>query len=110
MSVRPLTGQVLVWVLPPEQRTASGIELPQRRLSAEEVQERNHHPEPPPPDIGIVESIGPWPALKNGLRVLPPFSVGAKVVIRNGSGQQLSRGIGERLRMVKTEQILAVLA
>lgn len=108
--IRPMTGCVLIQLEPPEQRTASGIELPQRRLTPEEVQERNHRPEPPPPDIGTVLAIGPWPTLANGLKVLPPFSPGAKVLVREGSGQKLRRNIGERLKLVRTDDVLAVLS
>ena len=107
--IRPLSGCILLRILPPELRTDSGIELPQRSLSPEEVQERNHSPEPPPPQIGIVEAIGPWPRLEKGLAVLPPFGPGAKVLVREGSGQKLNRGIGERLKLVRTEDVLAVL-
>jgi co-chaperonin GroES (HSP10) len=107
--VRPLSGQVLVQVLPPETRSAGGIEFPQVSLSAEEVSIRNRAPTPLPPQIGIVEAIGPWPRLKNGLQVLPPFVVGAKVVFRPGSGQDCARGIGERLKLIRIRDLLAVL-
>lgn len=108
-QVRPLTGQVLVQVLPPETRSAGGIEFPQVTLSPEEVAVRNRAPTPPPPGIGIVEAIGLWPTLKNGLKVLPPFVVGAKVVFRTGSGQDCARGIGERLKLIRISDLLAVL-
>ena len=107
--VRPLTGQVLVQIVPRETCSAGGIELPQVSLSAEEVSIRNRKPEPPPPQIGIVEAIGPWPALANGLRLLPPFAVGARVLVRPGSGQNCARGIGERLKLMRTDDVLAVL-
>lgn len=107
--IRPLSGQVLIRVLPPETRSSGGIEIPQRRKSPEEVQQDNHHPEPPPPQIGVVEAIGPWPRLKNGMAVLPPFPPGAKVLVREGSGAKLNRGIGERLKLIRTDDVLAVL-
>lgn len=107
--IKPLTGHILLRILPPESRTASGIELPQVTLSPDEVQFRSRNPSPPPPDIGIVEAIGPWPRLKNGLALLPPFGPGAKVLVREGTGAKLNRGIGERLKLVRTRDILAVL-
>lgn len=107
--IRPLTGQILLRILPRETISPGGIEFPQRHLSPEEVQERNHNPEPPPPDIGIVEAIGPWPRLKNGLAVPPPFPAGAKVLVREGSGQKLNRDVGERLKLVRNEDVLAVI-
>ncbi len=108
MKVRPLTGQVLIRVLPPQQRTDSGIELPQVTLSAEERQQRSHHPEPPPPDIGIVEAVGPWQRKANGY-VMPPVQVGAKVVVREGSGIKCNRNIGEKLKLIRNEDLLAVI-
>lgn len=107
--IRPLTGQILITLVPREERTASGIELPNVTLSPDEVQFRSRAPEPPPPEIGVVEAIGPWP-IKGGKYDLPPFGIGAKVVVRPGAGQKLSRGIGERLKLVSTDQVLAVLS
>jgi chaperonin GroES len=107
--IRPLTGQVLLRIVPPEARTASGIELPQHTLTPEEVQERNHHPEPPPPDVCLVEAIGPWRKTNDGKMIPPPFPPGSKVIVREGSGLKLHRDIGERLKLVHTDDILAVL-
>lgn len=107
--IRPLSGCILLRIIPPETRTDSGIELPQRTVTPEEQQQLNHKPEPPPPQIGIVEAIGPWPRLENGLALLPPFGPGVKVLVREGSGQKINRGIGERLKLVRTSDVLAVL-
>ena len=107
--IRPLTGQVLLRIIPPQAQSDGGITIPQRTLSAEEVQERNHHPEPPPPDVGIVEAIGPWPRLKNGMMIPPPFPPGSKVLVREASGQKLNRDVGERLKLVRVSDVLAVL-
>ena len=107
--IRPLTNQVLVRVLPREAEINSPIIAPEVHLSADEVQERNHHPKPPPPDIGIVEAIGPWPRLANGLAVLPDFPPGAKVVFRRGAGQDLERNPGERMKILMMRDVLAVL-
>lgn len=108
--IRPLTGQILLRILPRETISSGGIAFPQRHLSPEEVQERNHNPEPPPPDFGEVLAIGPWPRLKNGLALPPPFPAGAKVIVREGSGQKLSRDVGERLKLVRNEDVLAVIS
>lgn len=107
--IRPLTNQILIRIIPPTQ-SEGGITLPQHTLSAEEVQERNHNPQPPPPEIGFVEAIGPWPRLKNGMAVPPPFPPGVKVLVREGSGTKLNRGIGERLKLVRMQDVLAVLS
>lgn len=108
--IRPMSGQVLLRILPPETRSKGGIELPQHRLSPEEQMERNHHPEPPPPEMAYVEAIGPWKRLKNGLAQLPPFPAGSTVLIRPSSGQELSRNVNEKLRLVRVEDVLAVLS
>ncbi len=107
--IRPLSEQVLLRILPPKERSEGGIELPQRRISAEEQTQLNHHPEPPPPDVGEIMAIGPWKKLANGMMVPPPFPPGAKVLVREGSGQKLSRDVGENLKLVHTRDILAVL-
>lgn len=110
MRVRPLTGQVLVKIDPRESRSQGGIEIPNVTLSADEVQLRSHNPTKPPPEIGTVEAIGPWPKLSNGKLDMPAFAVGAKVVVRQGSGINCHRNIGERLKLMKVGDVLAVLS
>ena len=107
--IRPLTNQVLLRILPPEKYSSGGIEIPQRRIGPEEQQQLNHNPQPPPPDVATVEAIGPWRTLANGMKVPPPFPPGSKVLVREGSGVKLHRDVGERLRLVHTDDILAVL-
>lgn len=106
--IRPLTNQVLVRILPKE-RSEGGIQFPQRHKSPEEVQEENHHPEPPPPVKGKVLAIGPWKRLHNGLAVPPPFPAGSTVLMRDGSGQKLTYGVDDKLRLVNVDDLLAVL-
>jgi co-chaperonin GroES (HSP10) len=107
--IRPLTGQILLRILPPKERSEGGIELHQHTVTPQEQEQLNHHPEPPPPDVGIVEAIGPWKVLKNGMMVPPPFPPGSKVLVREGSGQKLSRNVGEKLKLVRLDDVLAVL-
>ena len=112
MNVRPLTGQALIQLLPPERESAGGIVFPQRHRSAEEKQEAaRKDPESmkEPPGQGIVVAIGPWRRSPNGYGILPDFGVGARVVIGAYSGQQLRRGIGERLKLVNCDDVLAVI-
>ncbi len=108
--IRPLTGQVLLRVLPRDTHSQGGIEFPQRHITPEEQQELNHHPEPPPPDLCYVEAVGPWPILKCGLALPPPFPAGATVLVREASGQKLSRDVGERLKLCHVRDVLAVLS
>jgi chaperonin GroES len=109
MTIKPLTGQVLVEIIPSEKRSAGGIDLPDHTMSPEENQEAAHRPTMPPGITGFVVAIGPWPKLSNGMALMPEFGVGARVVLSRGAGLDLQRGIGERLKMVHQSQVLAVL-
>ena len=109
MTIRPLTGQVLVEILPADKRSAGGIDLPDHTMSPEENQQAARQPTMPPGLTGVVKAIGPWPKLANGFALMPEFGVGARVVIGRGAGLDLQRGIGERLKMVRNEQVLAIL-
>lgn len=111
MKLKPLTGQVLVQLDGPERFADMGelLMLPQRTISPEEHQQAARNPTMPPGLTGVVKAIGPWPKLSNGMALLPEFGVGARVVIGNRAGLDLQRGIGERLKMVRNDQVLAVL-
>jgi co-chaperonin GroES (HSP10) len=109
-KITPLTGQVLVEILPADKFSAGGIEIPEHTMSPEENQLAARNPSPPPPVQGIVRAIGAWPKIKNGMALLPEFGIGARVLIRAMSGIEMCRGIGERLKMVRTEDVLAVLS
>ena len=108
MKIKPLPGQALIEVLPSEKISAGGIAFPEHTLSPEERQS-DHRPTMPPPLTGIVREIGAWPKLKNGMAVMPEFGIGSKVVVGFNAGLQLERGIGQRLRMVLQQEVLAVL-
>ncbi|HUD74791.1 MAG TPA: hypothetical protein VMQ76_06940 [Terracidiphilus sp.] len=109
MNIKPLPGQVLVEILPDDKRTAGGIELPEHTPSPEENQEAARRPEMPIGLTGVVRAIGQWPKLANGKALMPEFGVGARVVLSRCAGLDLQRGIGERLKMVRNDQVLAVL-
>jgi co-chaperonin GroES (HSP10) len=107
--IKPLPGQVLVEILPADTRSAGGIELPQHTPSPEENQQAAHRPSAPRGLTGVVKAIGAWPKLSNGMALMPEFGVGARVVIGPHAGLDMSRGNGERLKMVHQSQVLAVL-
>lgn len=109
MRVKPLTGQVLIQLLPEEKQSAGGIELPDHTLSPEEVQEQHRHPTPPPGIRGRVVEIGPWPRLRNGMCLLPEFGRGSVVVIPPRAGIEMDWQSQRRLKMVKQSDVLAVL-
>lgn len=110
MKVRPLTGQVLIEILPHDKVSPGGIEIPQRSLSPEEVQDRHLNPEKPKPWFGVVRAIGKWPPLKCGKLLLPEYGLNAKVVIRHNAGTPFQDGTERKLRMVKQGDVLAVLS
>lgn len=107
--IRPLQGQVLVRIIPKVgSKTVGGIEIPAHTVTPEEQQELNHNPRPPEPILGKVQAIGPWKKLDNGLAMPPPFPAGATILMRPGSGKDLSYGAGDKWKLVNTEDILAV--
>lgn len=107
-KVQPLTGQVLIEVLPEDAKSPGGIDLPNRGLSAEEVQERHQNPEKPPGAYGIVRAIGPWPKLKCGLALMPEYGMGAKVFFNPLRGIAMQWDTTRKLRMIMQEDVLAV--
>ena len=109
MTIKPLCGQVLVELDAPDKFTAGGIEIPGYTLSPEDHQQAARRPTPPPGVTGIVKSIGAWPKTRSGLARMPEFGVGAKVIIGPHTGLEMQRSLGERMKMVRNEQVLAVL-
>lgn len=111
MRIKPLTGQVLIEVLPPDTKSPGGVDLPDERpLSPDLVQEQNRNPEKPAKHhIGIVREVGQWPKLRNGMLNMPEFGKGAKVVFNPFRGQQMTLA-GKSLRMMQLEDVLAVLS
>lgn len=110
-KLKPLTGQVLVEVLPPDTVSPSGIHLPQNvPVSADIVQESHSDPEKPAKNnLGIVRSIGAWPKLPCGLALLPEFRVGQRVYFNPFRGKSL-RSNGRMMRLIRQEDVLAVVS
>lgn len=110
MKVKPLTGQVLIEVLPAPDTSDGGVALPpDASLSPEVVQEQSRNPEKPSKNnIGIVREIGPWPKLRNGMARMPEYGLGARVLFNPWRGTAMQRNIGERFRMVRQEDVLAI--
>jgi co-chaperonin GroES (HSP10) len=109
MRVKPFTGQVLIALDGRQTQSPYGIALPEHTLSPEEQQELDHHPTPPGPLTGTVREIGPWPKLKNGMAVMPPFGVGARVLIPRYGGIEMHMDVYGRFKMVMLEDVLALL-
>ncbi len=100
--IKPLTGQVLVELLPPDSKTETGLFIP-------DVAQNSPRGEKSKPFKAIVVEIGPWPKTKQGYAVLPPFGIGATVLCSAYSGTKLTRNVSERLLLVRSDDVLAVL-
>lgn len=100
--IKPLRNQVLIEVLPPDDTTHGGIVIP------EQIREGSKD-EKKPVLKGRVLAIGPWRKTKQGLAVLPDFFAGQTVVISPYRGVQVGKYVSERMRLVRTEDVLAVI-
>lgn len=109
MRVKPLTGQVLVEIIPEDKKSSGGIDLPEHTLSPEEVQDTHHNPQKPPGVLALVAEIGPWPLTKNGLLQMPEFGRGSTVVIPPHCGTEINWHYGCRLKMLQQSDVLAVI-
>lgn len=107
-KIKPLTGQALVELLPHDRLTTGGIEIPERCLSPEEVQDRHLNPDKPKPWFGVVREIGAWPRLRCGKLAMPEFGLGSKVIIRHNSGTEIHYHERVKLRVVQQSDVLAV--
>lgn len=96
-NIRPFQGQVLVEMLPSDAFTQGGLEIPDKAKEK--------------PQEGIVRRIGTWRQARKSRSLIPyDFRVGDKVLVdRRSWGPIIDRHIGERFRLVKADQILAVL-
>lgn len=102
MSIRPLTGQVLIRILPNPPESYGGIVLPDLafdRIPGEKAKPRR----------GLVIATGPWKKTKQGFCVLPDFKPGDTVLVSEYLGTKLTRAIGENLRLCRVEDVLALL-
>ena len=89
MNIVPLTGQVLVEILP-NSDTIGGIVIP------DGVKVRDASGKLPCVR-GVVRRLGRWPQKPNGLAVLPEFSPNDIVLLSHYIGQKLHR-LGDRNR------------
>ena len=93
MAVKPLEDRILVRPLEAEDKTASGIYLPE---SAKEK-----------PMQGTVIAMGPGKLLDNGERVTPSVSTGDTVVYSKYAGTDIKLGSDEYV-LLSEKDILAV--
>ena len=100
--IRPLTGQALIQLLPPDEKTDGGLFVP-------EIVHDNPNGEKAKPRRGIVIAVGHWRQTKEGFAILPDFKPGETVLLSEYAGTKLTRAIGENLRLCRVDDVLAVL-
>lgn len=92
--LRPLQGQVLVQFLEPDDWQGA-IYLPDKAREN--------------PKQAIVRRIGIWKQARKSRGLIPyDFKVGDRVIVHPEAGTGIRRNIGERLRMVSSDQIEAI--
>lgn len=93
VSVKPLSGYVLVEPSLAESKTASGLYLP------ETAQEK--------PAMGTVVAVGDDLILENGKTVRSPVGVGDKVYFKKWGGDEIKVD-GRELKLVKFDDLMAL--
>lgn len=102
MRIRPRKGQVLIELLPPDEKTTSGLFIPPIANGHEKGEKAR-------PVKGLVVEIGAFRETRAGFGILPPFGVGSKVIVSPYLGTRLDHAIGNRLFLVDSDHVLAVL-
>lgn len=92
---QPLFDNVLVKPLEPEEKTASGIVLP------DTVKEK--------PQVGQVMAVGPGTTDDNGKRILMQVGVGQRVLYKKWGGTEVKVN-GEEWMILEQKDILAVVS
>lgn len=102
MKIKPLTGQVLVRLLPPDEMEGS-LFVANGESNQENIYAKSR------PRKGVIVGIGPWRKTKNGLGVLPPVKPRDTVLLSPYKGQNLTRDIADNMILINSDDILAVL-
>lgn len=92
--LRPLGDRVAIRVLDKEEKTKSGIFLP------DSAQEK--------PQEGVVVAVGAGKVYDNGQRVAPELKVGDKVIFAKYAGTTVKND-GEEVLLIFERDVLAVL-
>lgn len=101
-AIKPLRGQCLIRLLPPDNTTHGGLHLP-------DIATESGRGEKAFPRKGLVVAVGPWRQTKQGFHVLPDFQPGQRVLVSEYLGTKLTRSIGDQLRLCRIDDVLAVL-
>jgi co-chaperonin GroES (HSP10) len=97
-----MTNMVLIEVQPAANTTFGGVYLPENIREGSKDEKR-------PVVKAIVVAIGPWRKTRQGFSVLPDFAVGHTVLCSPYRGVKMTRNIGERYQLVRTDDVLAVI-
>lgn len=95
MKLKPLGDRVIIKVLEKEEKTSSGIVLPDKAKEK--------------PQEGEVMAVGPGRILEDGTRVQMEVKVGDKVVFSKYAGSEIKID-GEEYLILRQDDILAVYA
>ena len=93
MNIKPLADRVVIKVLESEEKTKSGIVLPD---TAKEK-----------PQMGKVVAVGPGKILDNGQRVAPEVKVGDKTLFAKYAGTEVKLD-DEEYMVLKESDLLAI--
>lgn len=99
--IRPRRGNCLVELLPPDDKTFSGLFLPD--IAHDRIQGEKEKP-----FKGLVVEMGAWKLGRNGRSIMPDFGVGTIVLCSPYKGTQLGLIVWERLRLVDFDDVLAI--
>ncbi|HEY8391245.1 MAG TPA: co-chaperone GroES [Capillibacterium sp.] len=94
MNIKPLGERIVIKVVESEEKTKSGIVLPD---TAKEK-----------PQIGEVLAVGPGKVLENGQRLAMEVKVGDKVLFAKYAGTEVKLD-GEEYMVLKESDVLAIL-
>ncbi len=106
MRIKPLTGQVLVFLLPKDDKEGS-IFLPQSVMDGKSSPDNVYVKLKP--RKAVVQEVGPWKKTKQGLAVLPPVKRGDTVIVSQYKGQKITTDVREQLMLVNSDDLLAIL-
>ncbi len=94
LKIRPLAGEVLLYMDPPDTSSDGGIIIPQKHQARSQ--------------FGQVRRLGIWKQNRWGALIPFPCQPGDRVMVRAASGRWL-HSERERLKLVDANDILAVI-
>lgn len=106
MRIKPLTGQVLVLLLPRDEKIGE-IFIPETANDGKATHDDMYVKRLA--RKGIVQSIGPWKKTKDGKAILPDFRKGQTILLNDYVGQKLTHDVEDNLRLIKYDDVLGVL-